>query len=246
MDVFDVDETPPDLECPIVLKTPESPSYSFAVGPYHGAKVLVGVAGGYPNLPWDLHPLALDEEEDQARNTLRSGSYSGIRSIGVGTALPRGGVDGTVPQWLCLIAAELWMPAEQIAEHFRDMQRELMIEPDQPRTQARAFEVAKFVWEMEAAHGKRPSWPWMCKKWNDAPTTRPFKHWRDFKKYYVRGEKATLPQYKASDEQITDLVREATARGGSWMFDSWASLILEGTVISSGGRGNNVAAMRQQ
>src|SRR5215203_3089680 len=67
LDVFDVDEATPDLQSPLVLKAPESPCHSFAVGPDHGTKVLVGVACGYADLSWDLHPLALDEKEDQAR-----------------------------------------------------------------------------------------------------------------------------------------------------------------------------------
>src|SRR5829696_5019451 len=66
-DVLDVDEATPELDGPVVLQAPESPGYSLAVGPYHGAQVLVGVASGYANLPWDLHSLALDEEEDEAR-----------------------------------------------------------------------------------------------------------------------------------------------------------------------------------
>src|SRR5215207_3185208 len=65
-DVIDVDEASPDLECPLVLKSPEGPAHSLPVRPDHGAKVLVGVAGWYADLPWDLHPLALDEKEDQA------------------------------------------------------------------------------------------------------------------------------------------------------------------------------------
>src|SRR5215211_4221641 len=64
-DVIYVDEASPDLQSPLVLKPPESPCNSFAVGPDHGAKVLVGVAGRYANLTRDLHPLALDEKEDQ-------------------------------------------------------------------------------------------------------------------------------------------------------------------------------------
>src|SRR4051812_50056091 len=64
-DISDVDEASPDLQSPLVLKTPESPRHSLPVRPDHGAKVLVGVAGGYPDLPWDLHPLALYENEDQ-------------------------------------------------------------------------------------------------------------------------------------------------------------------------------------
>src|SRR5215210_7294213 len=66
-DVLDVDDATPDLEGTLVLQAPECPRHSFAVGPDHGAKVLVGVAGWYANLPWDLLPLALDEEEDEAR-----------------------------------------------------------------------------------------------------------------------------------------------------------------------------------
>src|SRR5215204_6297714 len=66
-DVIDVDEAPPDLEGSLVLKPPESPGHSLPIGPDHGAKVLVTVAGWYANLPWDLHSLALDEKEDQAR-----------------------------------------------------------------------------------------------------------------------------------------------------------------------------------
>src|SRR5215208_4465908 len=65
-DVIDVDEASPDLQSPLVLKPSESPGHSLPVRSYHGAKVLVGVAGGYADLPWDLHPLALDEKEDEA------------------------------------------------------------------------------------------------------------------------------------------------------------------------------------
>src|SRR5215208_1049411 len=64
-DVIYVDEAAPDLQSPLVLQPPESSGHSLPVGPDHGAKVLVAVAGRYANLPRDLHPLALDEEEDQ-------------------------------------------------------------------------------------------------------------------------------------------------------------------------------------
>src|SRR5215207_11206923 len=65
-DVIDVDEASPELQSSLVLKPPESPGNSLPVRPDHGAKVLVGVAGGYADLPWDLYPLALYEKEDQA------------------------------------------------------------------------------------------------------------------------------------------------------------------------------------
>src|SRR5215203_4168925 len=64
--VVDVDEAPPDLQSPLVLQPPESSCHSLPVGPDHGAKVLMSVACGYANLPGSLHPLALDEKEDQA------------------------------------------------------------------------------------------------------------------------------------------------------------------------------------
>src|SRR5215212_2211809 len=70
-DIFDVDEASPDLECPLILKAPESSGHSLPIGPDHGAYVLVGVAGGDANLTRHLHPLALDEEEDEASEPRR-------------------------------------------------------------------------------------------------------------------------------------------------------------------------------
>src|SRR5215218_1369052 len=65
-DVIYVDEASPELQSSLVLKPPESPGHRLPVGPDHGAKVLVGVTSGYADLPRDLHPLALDEKEDEA------------------------------------------------------------------------------------------------------------------------------------------------------------------------------------
>src|SRR5215217_2054516 len=70
-DVTHVDDASPELDGPIVLQAPEGPGHGLAVGPYHGAEVLVGVAGGYADLSGDLHPLALYEEEDEARKPRR-------------------------------------------------------------------------------------------------------------------------------------------------------------------------------
>jgi hypothetical protein len=165
-----------------------------------------------------------------ALNHLRSGGSAAPRATIHGTLLPRGGVDGTVPQWVYVVAAELWIPAEEVARSFRTMQQTLMDDPNQPRTQARAFNVARFVWEVEAAHGERPSWPELCKLWNDFPMTSPFEDWRDFHKNFVRGEQATLPRYNASAEQITEQVREATIRGEAVALDRWVSQVRAATV----------------
>jgi hypothetical protein len=188
-------------------------------------------------------PIDLDDRTSArssalgALNHLRSGGSAPPRATIHGTLLPRGGVDGTIPGWVGIIAAELWMPATEVARSFRAMQRTLMVDSDQPRTQARAFNVARFVWEVEASYGERPSWPELCKLWNDsckrgndAPVAGTFERWRDFRANFVRGERATLPRYKATDEQITQQVREASNRGEAVAFDGWASQVRAATV----------------
>jgi hypothetical protein len=183
------------------------------------------------NMPVDLDNRTFARSSALgALNHLRSGGSAAPRATIHGTLLPRGGVDGTIPQWVYIVAAELWVPAEEVARSFRAMQRTLMDDSNQPRTQARAFNVARFVWEVEAAHGERPSWPELCKLWNDFPMTTPFEDWRDFRTNFVRGEKATLPRYTASAEQITEQVREATIRGEAVAFDRWVSQVRAATV----------------
>jgi hypothetical protein len=188
-------------------------------------------------------PIHLDDRTSArssalgALNHLRSGGSAPPRTTILGTLLPRGGVDGTIPQWVYVIAAELWVPDEEVARVFRTMQRTLMVDPNQPRTQARALNVARFVWQVEAADGERPSWPELCKlwndyckRWNDPPVAGTFDRWRDFRTYFLRGERATLPRYKATDEHITEQVREASNRGEAVAFESWASNVLAATV----------------
>jgi len=147
-----------------------------------------------------------------------------------GALLPRGGVDGTVPQFVWVMAAELWVAAEEVARSFRAAQRNLMAKPDQPRTHTRAFEVARFVWAVEAERGELPSWAELCRLWNDSPMTEPFDRWRDFHTYFKRGKRATLPRYKATDEEITEQVREAETRGVAVAFDAWVSQVRAATV----------------
>jgi hypothetical protein len=188
-------------------------------------------------------PIYLDDRTSArssalgALNHLRSGGSAAPRATLHGTLLPRGGLDGSIPGWVGIIAAELWASPEVVARSFRAMQQTLMVDPDQPRTQARAYNVARFVWEVEAAYGERPSWPELCKLWNDsckrgydAPVAGTFECWRDFRANFVRGAKATLPRYKATDKQITEQVREASNRGGSVAFDLWVRQVLAATV----------------
>ena len=110
-----------------------------------------------------------------ALNRLHSDGSAPPRAAMHSTLLPRGGVDGTLPQWVNITAVELWMPVEKVMEAYRWMQQTMMAEPDPPKTQARAFNVARFVWEQEKQYGERPPWPIMCERWNNYPLARAFK-----------------------------------------------------------------------
>jgi hypothetical protein len=158
-------------------------------------------------------------------NLLRTGGSSSGRAAIHGTLLPRGGVDGTLAQWEYIVAVELWVPAEEVMSDYRSMQRTLLSDPKPPQTQERAFDVARFVWENEIAHGQRPSWPELRERWNNWPLTKPFKkNWRDFRTTFLRGARATPPRYVASNEQMTELVRSRSHQGA---FDVWASKVRE-------------------
>ena len=162
-------------------------------------------------------------------NRLRSSGEAAPRASIHGTLLPRGGMDGSVPQWLYIMAIELWMPAEEVTKSYSRMQRNMMAKPNPPRTKSRAFNVARFVWEQEMLEGSRPPWPVLCERWNRFPLTRPFKDWRIFQAYFRRGAKAVLPQYVASEEQLTEQVRTEKLTA----FHSWTSQVLAATVQQS-------------
>jgi hypothetical protein len=139
-----------------------------------------------------------------ALNRLRTGRRNMPRAIIHGTHKPRGGVDGTLPQWVIFLGVEAWVPADEVKEAYRAHQQALLAEQASPKTQERAFEVAKFVWEEEREHGERPPWPVLWERWNNWPLTERFKSWRDFHTYFSRGKKAVPPRYYASDEHLTD------------------------------------------
>ena len=164
-----------------------------------------------------------------ALNALRASETAPSRAAVDSMLLPRGGVDGTLPQWVNIMAVELWVPAEEVAEKHRRKQQAMMTEPDPPKTRARAFNVARFVWELERHYGERPPWPVMCERWNNFPLTRPFERWRDFRTNFLRGAKATPPRYVASNEQLTEQVR-VQAREQAGLFHYWAGKVLAATV----------------
>ncbi len=154
-------------------------------------------------------------------NLLRSGGRSGGRAAIHGTLFPRGGVDGTLAQWVYVVAVELWVPVEEVANSYRNMQKTMSAESTPPKTSERTFEVAAFVWDNERVHGTRPPWPVLCERWNNWPLTEPFKKWQSFQKAFSRGAKATPPRYVASNEQITSQVRS----GSQKILDVWAAKV---------------------
>jgi hypothetical protein len=161
----------------------------------------------------------------QALNLLNQlqtgGGASGGSSIH-GTLLPRGGVNGMLGQWVYIVAVELWVPAEEVMRDYQSMQRTFLANPNPPKTSARSFKVAAFVWQNELVHSTRPPWPVLCERWNNWPLTKPFKNWQSFRRSFVRGAEATPPRYRMTDAQITDQVRSRSYQGA---FDLWASRV---------------------
>jgi hypothetical protein len=165
-----------------------------------------------------------------AFNRLHAGEIPASRARVSSTIFPRGGVDGTFPQWVIVMAVEAWLPAEEVKEVYSQIQRSMLAEKSPPKTTERSFHVAKFVWEQELIYGARPPWQVLKERWNALPWAhsfgwaKPFNTWQAFRMSFERGKKATPPQYTASEEQLTDLVR---SRGHAGVLDAWAAKLRE-------------------
>jgi len=72
------------------------------------------------------------------------------------------------------------VPAEEVMRSYRNLQQSMLRNPNLPKTQPRASDVAPFVREHEVLHGKRPLWKTRCEQWNSWLLTEPFKNWREF------------------------------------------------------------------
>jgi len=159
-----------------------------------------------------------------ALDRLRAGDIQTLRARISSTHKPRGGVDGTIPQWVIFMGVEAWIPAEELADSYRRHQQALLAEPKPSRTHARAFQVAEFVWEQERFYGTRPPWQFLWERWNTYPLTTPFENWKSFRMAFVRGADATRPRYFATEEQLTEQVISRVHEGA---FDSWAAAFRE-------------------
>jgi hypothetical protein len=156
-----------------------------------------------------------------ALNRLQTGGRSAGMPAIYGTLVPRGGVDDTVPQWVHVLAVELWVPHEEVANTHLRMQRSMSDEASPPKTSEQTFEVAAFVWDNMLADEPQAPWPELWERWNSWPLTKRFAHWRSFHKAFSRGAEATRPRYKASDEQIAEQVRS----GGQGVLDTWVQKV---------------------
>src|SRR5918998_3348923 len=138
-----------------------------------------------------------------ALDRLQAGDIRTRRARIHSSSFPRGGIDidGTIPQWVIVMAVEAWIPAEEVTEAYRRLQHALLAEQRPPKTTERAFQVAKFVWEQEQFYGTRPSWKVLTKRWNDLPWAasfewaKPFEKWQAFRMSFERGKRATRPRY---------------------------------------------------
>jgi hypothetical protein len=159
-----------------------------------------------------------------ALDRLRAGDIKTRRARIHSSRFLRGGTDGTVPQWVIMIGVEAWVPPEDVKDAYQDLQRRVLAEHRPPKTAARTFQVAQFVWEQKRAYGKRPSWPVLYKRWNEWPLTEPFNDSESFRRSFERGAAATRPAYLMSEPQMTNLVG---SRYGDEALDTWWSSFRE-------------------
>ena len=70
----------------------------------------------------------------------------------------------------------------------------------------------------------------LTERWNALPWAetfewvKPFDTWQAFRMSFKRGKKATPPQYAASEEQLTELVRSRADEGA---LDAWMAPLRE-------------------
>ena len=158
----------------------------------------------------------------RAYDRLQSGTDAVTKRLAMyDTLLPRGGLDGTVAQWVYALQVELWVPAEDVKETYLDLQRALTEERAR-KADPRTIEVARFVWEQKYNHeGEDLSYLDLMKRWNESRSDDGrFNNWRTFRNTYIRGKEATLPRYEGS----ADLLQQEARKGyGKHLFETWAS-----------------------
>lgn len=135
---------------------------------------------------------------------------------------PQGGFDETLPQWIIKLEIEAWVPPDDVRGIYQLVRRDLLAVEADPKTQARTYNVARFVWEEELRCGERPSWPVLLERWNERYPDDRFNDRRAFRMCFKRGEEATPPRYTLSNDHIASEARrlrrlkEQWEEGGPW------------------------------
>jgi hypothetical protein len=121
--------------------------------------------------------------------------------------------DGTMHRWVASLDIEVWVPAEEVAHVYRNLQRQFISE-QKSRTEEGTYEVTRFVWrELRRNDGNRLMWPALLERWKQVhPDDNRFKTYNNFRQFFVRGEEATVPRYKwptiqTSPEQDAEIQR---------------------------------------
>jgi hypothetical protein len=105
--------------------------------------------------------------------------------------------DRTLHRWVVSLDIEVWVPVEEVARVYRNLQQQF-IDEQGVRTEEGTYEVARFVWrELRRNDGSRLTWPSLLERWKqEHPNDNRFKTYNNFRQYFVRGEQATVPRYK--------------------------------------------------
>lgn len=116
--------------------------------------------------------------------------------------------DGRLPRWVIRLHIEAWVPAEDVKRVYAEQQRKLLTYPTPSQRQPLAYDVARFVWGQEFAHGGWPRWEKLREWWNERHPDQQFSDFRVFRTYCDRGMKATPPKHAHTDEEIISMARE--------------------------------------
>jgi hypothetical protein len=94
---------------------------------------------------------------------------------------------------------------------YQHVQRDLLAKEASSKTQPRTYNVARFVWKEGLRCDKRPSWPVLLERWIERNPHEQFKSRHAFRTCFTRGEVATPPQYKQSNDYTANKAREHIA-----------------------------------
>jgi hypothetical protein len=94
------------------------------------------------------------------------------------------------PRWQIELDVLPWVSAEEVERAYRRMQAQVF-KGRRRLPDSKTLEVARFVWEQDWQHGyNRPTWPALCKRWNEEHPKDQFEDYHHFRTYFKRAEEA--------------------------------------------------------